>query len=83
MGYMKEESANPTLLFGIAADGVVYKGESELAKDSDIDWSFEHYGLAEAHVFMLLEKEKVTGGARKTRRRRRNRSSRNRTKHRK
>jgi hypothetical protein len=72
MGYLRDTSKEPgDLLFGIAANGVVYTGEPDLAvdsvgPDSVIDWSFRHFGLAEAHFF--FHKKQGGGKRRRTRR---------------
>lgn len=64
----EEEPTGPSLLFGIAAGDRVYTGASDLAEDLDvIDWSYDHFGAVEAHVFMIKEKA-MGGGARRTRR---------------
>lgn len=81
MGYPREPAADD-LIFAIAAGGVVYTGGPDLLPDSDgpesaIDWSVRHYGLAEAHLFVLKE---LGGGFRsrkKTRRHRRHRTKKN------
>jgi hypothetical protein len=80
MGYPREEYTMADNLFlAIAAGGVVYTGGPDLLPDSNgpdsvIDWSAHHFGLAEAHMFVLKAME--GGVRRKTRRQKRRKHNR-------